>query len=133
MRMKVLLDMNLSPSWVGFLQQEGFEAAHWSTIGDIRAPDSTIMSWARENGFIVFTHDLDFSALLAATQATGPSVVQLRTQDLLPEAIGRDVVRVLRLRATDLERGAIISIDKLASRVRVLPIRRGTGEGGESG
>jgi predicted nuclease of predicted toxin-antitoxin system len=132
MKMKVLLDMNLSPSWVGFLQQEGFEAAHWSAVGDIRAPDATIMSWARENGFIVFTHDLDFSALLAATQATGPSVVQLRTQDLLPEAIGHDIVRVLRLRATDLERGAIISIDKLASRVRVLPIRRGTGEGGES-
>ena len=132
MKMRVLLDMNLSPGWVGFLQQEGFEAVHWSTVGDIRASDATIMSWARENGFIVFTHDLDFSALLAATQATGPSVVQLRTQDLLPKAIGRDVVRVLRLRATDLERGAVISIDKLASRVRVLPIRRGTGEGGES-
>ena len=129
MKMKILLDMNLSPGWVEFLQQEGFEAVHWSTVGDIRASDATIMAWARDNGFIVFTHDLDFSALLAATQEAGPSVVQIRTQSLLPGSIGRDIVRVLRLRAEDLDRGAIVSIDKLASRVRVLPIRRGAGEG----
>ncbi len=121
--MKILLDMNLSPSWVGFLQQEGFEAVHWSNVGDPRASDVAIMSWARQNGFLVFSHDLDFSALLAATQAAGPSVVQVRTQDVMPEAIGRDVVRVLRLRAGEIERGAVVSIDKVTSRVRVLPIR----------
>jgi predicted nuclease of predicted toxin-antitoxin system len=129
MKMKILLDMNLSPSWVEFLQQEGFEARHWSSVGDIRASDAAIMSWARENGFIVFTHDLDFSALLAATQEAGPSVVQIRTQHLMPSSIGRDVVRVLRLRSEDLQLGAVVSIDKLASRVRILPIGRGTGEG----
>jgi predicted nuclease of predicted toxin-antitoxin system len=32
--MKILLDMNLSPQWVRFLEQEGFEATHWSTVGD---------------------------------------------------------------------------------------------------
>jgi predicted nuclease of predicted toxin-antitoxin system len=31
------------------------------------------------------THDLDFSALLAATSDVAPSVVQLRMQDLLSE------------------------------------------------
>ena len=123
--MKILLDMNLSPRWIGFLEQEGFEVAHWSTVGDPRATDAEIMSWAGKNGFVVFSHDLDFSALLAATQAAGPSVVQVRTQDVMPEVIGRDVVRVLRLRSADLEQGAVVSIDKVASRVRVLPIRRG--------
>jgi predicted nuclease of predicted toxin-antitoxin system len=131
--MKTLLDMNLSPVWVEFLKKEGFEAVHWSAVGDVRAADATIMSWARQYGFVVITHDLDFSALLAATEASGPSVVQLRTQDLMPQAMGRDLVRVLRLRADDLERGAVISIDKLTSRVRVLPIRRGPGEGGKGG
>jgi predicted nuclease of predicted toxin-antitoxin system len=120
--MKILLDMNLSPKWVGFLEQEGFHAVHWSTVGDPRATDAAIMSWARHNAFVVFSHDLDFSALLAATQATGPSVVQVRTQDVMPEAIGRDVVRVLRLRAADLEQGAVVSIDKVTSRIRVLPV-----------
>ncbi|GEM_PF-404880 len=79
--MKILLDMNLPPSWVGFLQREGFEAVHWSTVGDPRSSDASIMAWARENDFVVFSHDLDFSALLAATQAIGPSVVPRRWYD----------------------------------------------------
>jgi predicted nuclease of predicted toxin-antitoxin system len=31
--MKVLLDMNLSPDWVGFLAVAGIESVHWSAIG----------------------------------------------------------------------------------------------------
>ena len=31
--MKLLVDMNLSPSWVDRLARHGFEAVHWSTIG----------------------------------------------------------------------------------------------------
>ncbi len=78
--MKLLLDMNLSPLWVEHLRTSGWEAVHWSEIGDIRAPDTVIMQWALENGFIVFfTHDLDFGALLAATRANGPSVIQIRS------------------------------------------------------
>lgn len=122
--MKVLLDMNLTPGWVGFLQEQGFEAVHWSTVGNPRAIDASIMEWARRGGYVVFTHDLGFSALLAVTEATGPSVIQIRTQDVLPDAIGSDVVRILRTHADVLEQGAIVSIDKLTSRVRILPIRR---------
>jgi predicted nuclease of predicted toxin-antitoxin system len=31
--MKFLIDMNLSPLWVPFLANQGFEAVHWSTVG----------------------------------------------------------------------------------------------------
>jgi len=72
----------------------------------------------------VITHDLDFSALLAYTEAVGPSVIQVRSQDVLPDAIGTDVVRVLREHHAALDQGAIVSIDELNSRVRVLPLRR---------
>lgn len=47
------------------------------------------MNWAREREHVVFTHDLDFSAMLAATEAKGPSVLQVRSQDVLPRAIGQ--------------------------------------------
>jgi predicted nuclease of predicted toxin-antitoxin system len=70
--MRILLDMNLSPTWVGFLVQEGFEAVHWASVGSPLASDADIMEWARRNGHVVFTHDMDFSALLAVTGATGP-------------------------------------------------------------
>lgn len=122
--MKVLLDMNLSPEWVRFLEQEGFEAVHWASVGSPTASDADIMGWARQQGHVVFTHDMDFSALLAVTGATGPSVLQVRTQDVLPMNIGRDVVRVLTMRGQAFEAGAIVTIDKLKSRVRVLPIGR---------
>jgi predicted nuclease of predicted toxin-antitoxin system len=59
---KLLVDMNLSPSWVGRLARHGFEAVHWSTIGAATAPDSEILTWANEHGFVVVTNDLDFSA-----------------------------------------------------------------------
>jgi predicted nuclease of predicted toxin-antitoxin system len=130
--MKILLDMNLPPGWVGFLRQEGFEAVHWSEVGDPRSSDTAIMTWAHDHGFVVFTHDLDFSALLAASHAAGPSVIQVRTQNVMPAAIGRDVVRVLRLCAAQIEDGAVVSIDKMASRVRILPIGPAQPRGGRN-
>jgi predicted nuclease of predicted toxin-antitoxin system len=47
--MKILLDMNLSPTWVGFLRQAGFEAVHWVSLGSPTASDVEIMEWARLN------------------------------------------------------------------------------------
>ena len=80
------------------------------------------MAWARANGHVLFTHDLDFSALLAMTQAAGPSVLQVRTQDVLPEAIGDHVIQVLRTHGDALEQGAVVTIDETTARVRILPV-----------
>jgi predicted nuclease of predicted toxin-antitoxin system len=52
--------MNLSPEWRPFLEENGFEAVHWSVIGDGNASDETIMQWARDHEHVVLTHDLDF-------------------------------------------------------------------------
>ncbi len=73
--MKLLVDMNLSPSWVDRLAHHGFEAVHWSTIGAATAPDDEILAWAHEHNVVVFTNDLDCSAILAAGAVDGPSVV----------------------------------------------------------
>jgi predicted nuclease of predicted toxin-antitoxin system len=77
---KLVVDMNLSPSWVERLAGHGFEAVHWSTIGAATALDAEILTWANEHGFVVITNDLDFSAMLAASAGATPSVVQIRTQ-----------------------------------------------------
>ena len=116
--------MDLSPQWVPHLQGEGLEAVHWSSVGSPRASDDTVMGWARGAGHVVFTHDLDYPALLAATNADGPSVLQLRDQDVLPEAVGERVVEVTRTHADALRRGAVVSVDSASARVRVVPIRR---------
>lgn len=116
--------MSLSPLWVAFLAAHEVEAVHWSEVGDPRAKDTEIMEWARSHGYAVLTHDLDFSALIARTRAIGPSVLQVRAQDVLPTALGGEVVRALATHGDSLERGAIITIDKVTARVRILPIRR---------
>lgn len=115
--------MNLSPLWVEAFEQHGFEAIHWSQVGDPGAPDYEIMEWARKERCIVFTHDLDFSQLLALTQAKGPSVVQLRSQSVLPDKAGPLVFAALRQHAELLEQGALVVIDAATSRARILPIR----------
>jgi predicted nuclease of predicted toxin-antitoxin system len=93
---KVLIDMNLSPAWVETLLEAGFEAEHWSTVGEPRASDRTILAWARSNGHVVLTHDLDFGSILAASDSSGPSVLQLRARDFSPTHLGRIVADALK-------------------------------------
>ena len=118
--MKILIDMNLSPDWVKVFKRAGLEAVHWSVVGDFRAADDVIMTFARENGYIVFTHDLDFGILLALTQAESPSVIQVRTQDVFPDVLGKKLVRAIKKHKAVLEKGALLTIDERKSRIRIL-------------
>ena len=123
--MKFVIDMNLSPDWVPVLRQAGHTATHWSSVGSPRAKDREILTWARERQQVVFTHDLDFGAILAATDADSPSVVQVRTQDPTPEHCGHMVVDIVQRHASALATGALISVDENRARVRLLPLARG--------
>jgi predicted nuclease of predicted toxin-antitoxin system len=121
--MKLLLDMNLSPAWIPVLEAQGWKATHWYSVGPVDAPDALIMRWAKEHGYCVVTNDLDFSAILAATRAEGPSVIQIRGQDLSPETLGPILVDVLRDHESALSLGAILTVDVRNARVRRLPLR----------
>lgn len=121
--MKLLVDMNLSPRWVGMLDDAGFEAAHWSARGAKNAPDSEIMAYAKANDYVVLTHDLDFGAILAATHGERPSVVQIRAEDVSPDVIGTQVVAALRQMASELDEGALLTVDSNRTRLRVLPLQ----------
>lgn len=120
--MKILIDMNLSPKWVEVFEQQGWQAFHWSSGGDVQATDKFIMNWAKSNGYIVFTHNLDFGALLAATQTLGPSVIQIRTQDIMPQSLGNKIVRLVKQFETMLDSGVLISVDEARNRVKMLPL-----------
>lgn len=93
--MKILVDVNLTIDWVRFFAHEGIEAQHWTQVGDPRAEDTVIMS----------------------------SIFQIRTQVVLPAAIGANVIAPLRAHAESLEKGAVIVVDERGGRVRSLPIR----------
>lgn len=122
MTLRLLIDMNLSPSWVGVLREAGFEAEHWYRVGAGNAPDSELFNWASNNGYIVFTHDLDFGALLAATHAVSPSVFQIRTDDVSPESLAPRTIKLLQRFSPQLSAGALVVVDERRERVRVLPL-----------
>lgn len=121
--MKLLVDMNLSPRWVGLLTGAGFKSVHWSAVGAKQAPDSEIMAYALANDFVVLTHDLDFSAILAVTQGNKPSVVQLRADDVSVDVIGIQVLKAIRQMEVELEEGALVTVDPTRTRLRVLPLQ----------
>lgn len=115
--------MNLSPRWEQVLRAAGMDAVHWSRIGPPTAPDTEIVAHAARLGAIIVTQDLDFSAILASTRGTGPSVVVIRLGDVSPDRIGTLVIAALRQAEADLAAGALLTIDPRRSRLNLLPLR----------
>jgi len=120
--MKILIDMNLSPVWVETFVAANIEAVHWSSIGSASSKDTEIAEYARVHGFVIFTHDLDFGTILALTHSAGPSVLQVRTQDIMPSGLGVVVIGALKENQQALEKGALIVVDETRLRVRILPL-----------
>lgn len=121
--MRFLIDMNLSPEWVDFFRKENLEAVHWSQIGDPRTSDTEIFNYAKANDFVVFTHDLDFGAILASTNANAPSVIQARTQDNMPHVLGPKILEAIHQFQSSLEKGVLLTLDEVRQRIRILPLK----------
>lgn len=120
--MNIILDMNLPPKWAVLLNEAGFNALHWSEVGAPTAADEEIMDYARKTDAVVLTHDLDFSAILAATQGNKPSVVQLRSA-IPPSAETLNfIATALRQMQAELQVGALVTIDSSRARIRLLPL-----------
>jgi len=119
---KLVVDVSLPPAWVDVFVAYGWPAVHWTSVGDPRATDRVVMAWAREHVHVVFTHDLDFGTLLALTRASGPSVIQVRSQDVLPEHLEQIVITTIRRYESQLQEGALVTVDESRGKVRLLPI-----------
>jgi len=120
--MKILVDMNLSAKWVDFFKKKDINAVHWSFIGASDAPDIEIFKYAKTHDYIIFTNDLDFGFILAITHGRKPSVIQTRTGLLGHDRIGDIVFSAITLLSSDLEKGALVTIDQNKTRVSLLPL-----------
>lgn len=49
-------------------------------------------------------------------------MIQIRTQDVMPEILGPKLIPVMRRFASELALGALLTVDELHSRIRILPI-----------
>ena len=60
--------------------------------------------------------------MLAIRQAVKPNVIQLRCQDVLPSALGELLLRAIQVARPYLEQGALLTVDPLRERIRLLPL-----------
>ncbi|MGL4610708.1 MAG: DUF5615 family PIN-like protein [Trueperaceae bacterium] len=91
-------------------------------VGQAGADDSDIMTYARDNNYLILTRDLDFGTLLAQKMANGASVILIREGGVVPQTVGADILSLLKQYETELLMGSLIVSDSSRHRVRILPI-----------
>jgi predicted nuclease of predicted toxin-antitoxin system len=121
--MRFLADMGISPRTVDYLREKGYEAVHLHELGQNRLPDSEILARALREEWVVLTHDLDFSELLAVSGAQLPSVITFRLRDMRPHRVHLHLDAILGQHLQRLEHGAIVTVTEHRIRIRALPIR----------
>ncbi len=86
----LLADMNISPKTVEVLGQQGWDIVRISQFLPVDASDQKILKFARQEGRVIITQDLDFSALLALGGYNRPSLITMRLSVSDPETITDD-------------------------------------------
>ena len=120
--MRLLLDQGLPRSAATLLCQAGIDTVHVGDIGHSCAEDAVILQLGRDSGRVVVTLDADFHALLAFAGATSPSVIRIRIEGLSGEGLANLLQMVVSQCASDLERGAAVTVQEQRIRVRHLPL-----------
>ena len=120
--MRLLLDQGLPRSAVSLLANASIVAEHVADIDFATATDTEILAAALSRDAVVVCLDSDFHALLAASGATGPSVIRIRVEGLKGPAITELLLKVLAAIYAELEAGAVASVTVDRIRVRALPI-----------
>ena len=115
--------MNISPYTVTALQESGWDAVRVSEILPADASDETILERARDDGRVVITQDLDFSALLALSDYRRPSLVTLRLTKSDPDTINEILISLIPKIEDDLHQGCMVTVDDVSVRKRPLPIQ----------
>jgi predicted nuclease of predicted toxin-antitoxin system len=120
--MKLLLDQCLPRSAAGLLRDAGIDAVHTGECGLSTAADSVILDYARDQDRVIVTFDSDFHALLALTNAAGPSTIRIRIEGLRAKATTNIIRSILKRCRDDLTSGVAISVTEKQIRLRNLPI-----------
>jgi predicted nuclease of predicted toxin-antitoxin system len=119
---RLLADMHISRETVGFLQRLGHDVIRVNAVMAASAPDQTIIDYAARNDRIVLTQDLDFSALIALSGATRPSVITLRLSSSRIEHVNGVLEKLLPTVESEANVGNLITVEDRAIRCRPLPI-----------
>ena len=106
------------------MRDAGVDALHVADLGMAAAPDSDILAWCRQHRAVAVTLDADFHAAIALSGEVAPSAIRLRVQGLKGPETARLLIDVLASRRSQLEAGALITVQHGRLRVRNLPVAR---------
>lgn len=111
-RVRFLLDQNQSLRLIESLAAHGHETQHVRDLGMRASSDVDILEAARRSGHVIISGDTDFGELLAASDATGPSVVLIRRRgQRRAHQIAALLLANLDILTDELETGAIVVFD----------------------
>jgi predicted nuclease of predicted toxin-antitoxin system len=119
---KLLADLNVSRHVVAELKARSFSVVRLPEVLDPRASDTEILSYAATHGFVVVTHDLDFTTLLAVRNLAKPSVVTIRLTSVVPAEVAARLVAALEAASADLEAGVALTLSDRSVRLHRLPV-----------
>lgn len=105
--MKLLADIHVSPDTVAFLNSLGYDTVRVSEALSPSAADSLIISHAFEEDRTVLTQDLDFSALMALSGRSKPSIITLRLVSSRVEHVNLLLEKALPMIARDVAAGVL--------------------------
>jgi predicted nuclease of predicted toxin-antitoxin system len=121
--LRFVADVHISPLTVETLQQQSYDILRVTEVLPATATDAEILEFARLEGRIVLTQDLDFSALVALGHYVQPSLVTLRLSSAQPDFVSQRLLEVLPQLEQALIEGAAITVEDNTARCRKLPIR----------
>lgn len=121
--LRLLADVHISPLTVATLNSQGYNTLRITEILPATATDAEILEFARAQGRIVLTQDLDFSMLVALSSVRLPSLITLRLSSAKPRTVTQRMLEILPSVEAELIAGAAVTISDDSVRIRPLPIR----------
>jgi len=120
--MRLLADLHVSPRTVQFLRDLGHDVVRVGDILSATASDHAIVARAEAEGRTILTQDLDFSAIIALTGKTAPSVITLRLSSSRIEYVNTILQRVLPELEQEVRDGVVVTVEDHRARRRRLPL-----------
>jgi predicted nuclease of predicted toxin-antitoxin system len=114
--------MPLSRGLSQWLSSQGHDAVHASDVGLSSAPDTQIIEFARAEGRIVVTADLDYPRLLALSTADRPAVILFRGGDWSGSAAIERLKDAFVAVPVSEVASSLVVIEKTRIRRRALPL-----------
>jgi predicted nuclease of predicted toxin-antitoxin system len=116
--MRLLADMHIAPRTVRFLRSLGHDVVRVDELLLPTATDEAIMAAAVGEERCIVTQDLDFSATVALSGRTAPSVISLRLSSSRVEQVNAVLQEVLPGVENDLLDGAIVTVQESLKELR---------------